>query len=135
MVLGLALAVAAPAAFSMIAYEITKNPALRPLARTENDEAIYKGEIVATRILAKIRWSTKRQKGFSKQDLETAITKAFKTHGVRVYVSFEDVANSENVTVTYQVGVNTLGPTPIKNAADSVRGAIAAYRMYKMAAP
>ena len=132
LILGLILAVSAPAALSVTAYLVTKNPTLRPLARTEDDEAIYKGLATANRIIAHIRWTTKRRRNFTRKDLETAIDRAFNVHGVRVHVEFETVDTNGNVTITYQVGANTFGPHTITKAADSVNGAIAVYRMYKM---
>lgn len=129
------LAVAGPMAIMMLAYEITKNPALRPLARTENDVAIHNGAIIANKVIANIRWTTKRQKNFSQQDLEHIIRRAFKARGVRVFISFDEVNSNDNVTITYQVGVNKIGPTRIANAADSIREAITVYRMYQLAKP
>jgi len=134
-VAGLALAVSAPAGFSLLTYKITKNPAFLPLARTENDEAIYKGAIIANKIHANIRWTTGRQKNFSQDDLRVVITNAFKVHGVRVAVVFEEVNSTDRVSITYKVGRNQLGPHTISKAADSIRGAVAVYRMYQMGRP
>ncbi len=125
------LVIAAPAAISVIAYQITKNPALRPLDRSKNDIAIHQGKIVANSIYAKIRWTTGREKNFSQYDLEDAIRTAFKRHGVQVIVLFEEVDSTDNVSVTYQVGINKFGPTPIYRTEDGIRGAIIAYRMYQ----
>ncbi len=128
---GIVLFVAAPALIAMAAYQITENPALRPLARTKNDVAIHQGEIVANSIYAKIRWTTGRGKNFSQQDLEGAIRTAFKRHGVQVVVLFEEVDSTDTVSITYQVGINTFGPTPIYKTEDGIKGAIIAYRMYQ----
>ncbi len=129
------LAVVGPMAIMMLVYEITKNPTLRPLARTENDVAIHNGAIIANKVIANIRWTTKRQKNFSQQDLEHIIRRAFKARGVRVFISFDEVNSNDNVTITYQVGVNKIGPTRIANAADSIREVITVYRMYQLAKP
>ena len=133
--IAIVLVVALPATTSVVAYQITKNPALRPLARTLNDEAIYNGTSFSNEIVAIIHWSTAREKNFTKRDLSNAIHQAFKAHGVVVRLVFKDVATNDAVTITYQVGRNKLGPTRITRAADSINGAIAVYRMYQMTAP
>jgi len=134
-IIAIVLVVAMPAVSSVVAYQITKNPTLRPLARTLNDEAIYNGTAISNEIFAVIHWSTGRKKNFTRRDLSNAIHQAFASHGVVVRVIFKDVADSSAVTITYKIGRNTLGPTRITRAADSINGAIAAYRMYQMAAP
>ncbi|PHQ99448.1 MAG: hypothetical protein COB39_03605 [Marinosulfonomonas sp.] len=132
--IAIVLVVALPATTSVIAYLITKNPVFRPLARTLNDEAIYNGTAISNEIIAIIHWSTGREKNFTKRDLSNLIRQAFGVHGVVVRVIFKDVATNDAVTITYQVGRNTLGPTRVSRAADSINGAIAVYRMYQMAA-
>lgn len=131
--IAIVLVVALPATTSVIAYQITKNPVFRPLARTLNDEAIYNGTAISNEIIAIIHWSTGREKNFTKRDLSNAIRQAFSSHGVVARVIFKDVATTDVVTITYQVGRNKLGPTRISRAADSINGAIAVYRMYQMA--
>lgn len=132
--IAIVLVVALPATTSVVAYQITKNPALRPLARTLNDEAIYNGTAISNEIVAIIHWSTGREKSFTKRDLSNAIHQAFGAHGVVVRLVFKDIATNDAVTITYQVGRNKLGPTRISKAADSINGAIAVYRMYQMTA-
>ncbi len=132
--IAIVLVVALPATTSVVAYQITKNPALRPLARTLNDEAIYNGTAFSNEIVAIIHWSTGREKNFTKQNLSNAIHQAFGAHGVVVRVIFKDVEAADTTTITYKVGRNTLGPTRVTKAADSINGAIAVYRMYQMTA-
>lgn len=134
-IIAIVLVVAMPAISSVVAYQITKNPALRPLARTLNDEAIYNGTAITNEIIAIIHWSTERKKNFTQRELSNAIHQAFASHGAIVRVIFKQVATKNAVTITYKIGRNTLGPTRISNAADSINGAIAAYRMYQMTAP
>jgi len=131
----LIVVVALPATLSVIAYLITKNPALRPLARTLNDEEIHKGLAMDVEIVAHIHWTTQRKKTFTQRELSNVIQRAFNTHGVTVRTVFEQIDSTGPVSITYQVGRNTIGPTRINNAADSVNSAIAVYRMYQMSAP
>ncbi len=134
-IIAIIIVVALPATTSVVAYQITKNPALRPLARTLNDEEIYEGSAYSNEIVALVDWSTGRQKSFSKRDVSNAIRKAFEAHGVVARVIFKDNNTNDVVTIRYRVGRNTLGPNPITRAADSVKGAIAVYRMYQMSSP
>ena len=129
------LVIALPATTMVVAYMLTKNPTLRPLARTLNDEAIYRGEAVATEIVAHIRWTTGRQKSFSQRELSNVVQRAFRAHGVTARVVFETVNSADPVTITYQVGRNTIGPSRINRAGDTVNNAVAVYRMYQMSAP
>ncbi|WP_456390063.1 hypothetical protein [Profundibacter sp.] len=134
-VIAIILVVAMPAVSSVVAYQITKDPTLRPLARTLNDEAIYNGTAVSTEIFAIIHWSTGREKSFTRRELSNAIHRAFESHGTVVQVVFKDVDTTDAVTITYKIGRNKLGPMRITRAADSINSAIAAYRMYQMAVP
>lgn len=134
-IIAIILVVAMPAVSSVVAYQITKNPALRPLSRTLNDEAIYNGTAISNKIIAQVNWSTGREKSFTKRDLSNAIRQAFASHGAVVRVAFTDIDTTDPVTLSYKIGRNTLGPTPINKAADSINSAIAAYRMYQMSAP
>jgi len=132
-IVALITVVALPATTSVIAYQITKDPTLRPLARTLNDEAIYNGSAISNEIIAIVHWSTGREKNFSQQDLSNAVHRAFGAHGVQVRMLFKQVDTTDTVTITYKVGRNSLGPNRVTKAADSIKGAIAVYRMYKMA--
>lgn len=134
-IIAIVLAVALPATTSVVAYQITKNPTLRPFDRTLNDEAIYNGTAVSNEILAIVDWSTGREKSFNKRDVSNAIHQAFAAHGVVARVIYNDNNTNNPVTITYKVGRNKLGPTRITRAADSIKGAIAVYRMYQMSAP
>ena len=129
------LVIALPATTMVAAYMLTKNPALRPLARTLNDEAIYRGEAVAVEIVAHIRWTTGRQKSFTQRELSNVVQRAFRAHGVTARVVFETVNSTDPVTITYQVGRNTIGPSRINKAGDTVNNAVAVYRMYQMTTP
>ena len=129
------LVIALPATTMVVAYMLTKNPALRPLARTLNDEAIYRGEAVAVEIVAHIRWTTGRQKSFTQRELSNVVQRAFRAHGVTARVVFETVNSTDPVTITYQVGRNRIGPSRINKAGDTVNNAVAVYRMYQMTTP
>ncbi len=129
------IVIALPATTMVVAYMLTKNPALRPLARTLNDEAIYRGEAVAVEIVAHIRWTTGRQKSFTRRELSNVVQRAFRAHGVTARVVFETVNSADPVTITYRVGRNTIGPSRINKAGDTVSNAVAVYRMYQMSAP
>lgn len=133
--IAIVLAVALPATTSVVAYIITKDPRLRPLARTLNDEEIYNGTVISNEIIAHVRWTTGREKNFTQRDLSAAVQRAFGVHGVKVRMVFEQIDSTETVTITYKVGRNTFGPNRINKAADSIRGAIAVYRMYQMQKP
>ncbi len=129
------LVIALPATTMVVAYMLTKNPALRPLARTLNDEAIYRGEAVAVEIVARVRWTTGRQKSFTQRELANVIQQAFRAHGVAVRTVFETADSTDPVSITYRVGRNKFGPLRINKAGDAVNNAIAIYRMYQMSAP
>ncbi len=129
------LVIALPATTMVVAYMLTKNPTLRPLARTLNDEAIYRGEAVAVEIVAHVRWTERRQKSFSQRELANVILRAFRAHGVAVRTVFETADSADPVSITYQVGRNKFGPLRINKAGDAVNNAIAVYRMYQMSAP
>lgn len=129
------LVVSMPATTSVVAYLITKNPALRPLARTLNDEEIYNGTSTAKEIVAVVHWGTGLKKSFTQRDLSNTLHQAFAAHGAVVRVVFKTTDTNKPVTISYKIGRNTLGPTRISKAADSVNGAIAAYRMYQMTNP
>lgn len=134
-IIAIILVVAMPALTSVIAYQITKNPALRPLARTLNDEEIFNGTAVSSEIIALVHWSTGRKKNFNQRDLSNVLHRAFASHGAVVRVVFENVNTTDPVTITYKIGRNTLGPTRIHKAADGISASIAANRMYQMTAP
>lgn len=134
-IIAIILVVAMPAVSSVVAYQITKNPALRPLARTLNDEEIYNGTAVSSEIIAIIHWSTGRKKNFSQRELSNVLHRAFASHGAVVRVVFKDVDTTNPVTITYKIGRNTLGPTRINKAADGISASVAANRMYQMTAP
>lgn len=134
-IIAIILVVAMPATTSVVAYQITKNPALRPFARTLNDEEIFNGNAYSNDIVALVDWSTGRRKSFTKRDISNAIRQAFESHGMVARIIFKENSSSRPVQIRYRVGRNTLGPTPISKAADSINGAIAAYRMYQMSAP
>lgn len=135
LIIALILVVSMPAITSVVAYQITKNPALRPLARTLNDEAIFNGQMVSHEIVAVVRWGTRREKNFTQRDLANTLHQAFSAHGVAVRVVFQKVDTNDAIMITYKIGRNTLGPTRINKAGDSINSAISAYRMYQMTAP
>ena len=131
-IIAIIVAVALPATLSVVAYMITKDPRFRPLARTLNDEEIYNGGVISNEIIAYVRWTTGREKNFTQRDLSAVVQRAFGVHGLKVRMEFEQVDATDAVTITYKVGRNTLGPHPVTKAADSIKGAIAVYRMYQM---
>ncbi len=133
-ILALIIGVAAPAVMSVTAYQITKNPKLRPLARTKNDMAIYQGKTVLNEVTAQIIWPTGRRKTYTKQDLAHAIRNGFASHGVSVRVLFDLQSGAGPVTVAYTVGANRFDPKPVLHAADGVKTAVAAFRMYQQQA-
>lgn len=135
LIIGIVLVVAMPAISSVVAYQITKDPTLRPLARTLNDEEIYNGTTMSKEIIAVVHWGTGLKKSFTQRDLSNTIHQAFAAHGVIVRVIFNETDTTNPVTISYKIGRNTLGPTRISKAADSIGGAIAAYRMYQMTKP
>lgn len=134
-IIAIILVVAMPATTSVVAYLITKDPTLRPLARTLNDEEIYNGTSTSKEIIAVVHWGTGLKKNFTQRDLSNTLHQAFASHGVVVRVVFKTTDTNNPVTISYKIGRNTLGPTRISKAADSINGAIAAYRMYQMTNP
>jgi hypothetical protein len=120
-----------PAVISVVAYEITRNPALRPLARTLDDMAIYRGERVVNTVIAYVRWTAGGKRTFTRPELADAIKQAFASHGVTARVKVDIRAGTEPVTVSYKVGANLYGPVPVYRAADGVKTAVAAYKMYR----
>lgn len=134
-VLALIIGVAAPAVMSVTAYQITKNPSLRPLARTENDMAIFEGKHVVNQVMARVSWPTGQRRNFTKQELATAIRNGFSSHGVSVRIEVDLKSGTGPVMVAYTVGANRFKPQPVHRAADGVKTAVTAYRMYQQQAP
>ncbi len=130
-ILALIVTVASPAVMSVTAYQITKNPSLRPLSRTKNDMEIFEGAHVVSAVKAHVTWPTGQRRNFTKQELVKAIRNGFGSHGVNVRIDVVLESGAGPVMVSYTVGVNHFKPQPVHRAADGVKTAVLAYQMYQ----
>lgn len=120
-----------PAALSLSAYFITKNPNLRPLGITV-DKLAEAGLIENSgEIIAVISIGAQSKNVASKNDYKKALTSTFEILDSDVRVKFRKVPNNSDVTVTYLVGLSRIGPYPITHAASGVKAAVRAERMVK----
>lgn len=131
LIVALIAGAAAPAIMSVLAYEITQDPSLRPLGRTKNDMAIFRGEVIVTKVIAQISWPARRRTNFTKQELSTSIRNGFSSHGVAVQINLTMIPGDGPITVAYTVGRNQFKPRTVRHLADGVKTAVAAYKMYQ----
>jgi hypothetical protein len=111
-----------PAALSLSAYFITKNPNFRPLGITI-DKLAEAGLISDS--------GDKSVTHASKGEYTKALESTFDILGTEVRVKFRTVPNTSDVSVTYLVGQSKIGPYPISQAANGVKAAVRAERMVK----
>lgn len=117
-----------PAASSMMAYAITKNPSLRPLNLTI-EAMTAAGLIDGGEIIAVISTGDAAPKTSTpKQQISTFKT-AFERYGAEVQVKFRTVPRSRQTTVMFLVGKSKIGPYPMAQAASGVSAAVQAERM------
>lgn len=120
-----------PAALSLSAYFITKNPNFRPLGITL-DSLTEAGLIESSgEIIAVISIGDRSQKQTSKKEYTKALESTFEILESEVEVKFRTVPNSSEISVTYLVGLNRIGPYPITQAASGVKAAVRAERLVK----
>ncbi|MBU2866657.1 hypothetical protein [Pacificibacter marinus] len=118
-----------PAALSLLAYFITKNPNFRPLGITL-DSLTEAGLIESSgEIIAVVSIGDRAPKHSSKSDYIKALEATFEILGSGVDVKFRTVPNTSDITVTYLVGLSRIGPYPITQAAHGVKAAVRAERM------
>lgn len=118
-----------PAALSLSAYFITKNPNFRPLgitldSLTEAGLIENSGEIIAV-----VSIGDRTPKHSSKSEYTKALESTFEILRSDVDVKFRTVPNSSDITVTYLVGLSRIGPYPITQAARGVKATLRAERM------
>jgi hypothetical protein len=120
-----------PAALSLSAYFITKNPNLRPLGVTI--EKLAEAGLIkdSGEIIAVISIGDKSGKHASKNEYSNALETAFERFNSKVRIKFRTVPNNSHITVTYLVGMNRIGPYEINNAAGGIKAAVRAERMLK----
>lgn len=120
-----------PAALSLSAYFITKNPNLRPLGITI-DKLTEAGLISDSgEIIAVISIGDRSVARTSKSEQKKALKSTFEIFGAEVRVKFRTVPNSSNVSITYLVGQSKIGPYPMSQAASGVKAAVRAERLVK----
>jgi hypothetical protein len=120
-----------PAALSLSAYFITKNPNFRPLGITI-DKLAEAGLISDSgEIIAVVSIGDKSVTHTSKGEYTKALESTFDILGTEVRVKFRTVPNTSDVSVTYLVGQSKIGPYPISQAANGVKAAVRAERMVK----
>lgn len=120
-----------PAAVSLIAYFITKDPNLRPLSITL-DNLTEAGFIESSgEIIAVISIGDNAPQHASKKEYANALRSTFEILKTEVKVQFRNVPNSSDISVTYLVGLSRIGPYPITQAASGVKAAVRAERLVK----
>lgn len=131
-VIGLVAAfIVVPAILSLSAYFITQNPNLRPLGVTV-DKLAAAGLITnSDEIIAVVSIGDRSGKHASKDEYSNAIEMAFERYNSEAQVKFRTVPNRSDITVTYLVGMNRIGPYDIANAASGIKAAVRAGRMLK----
>ena len=121
-----------PAALSLSAYFITKNPNFRPLGITL-DSLTEAGLIESSgEIIAVVSIGDRAPKHSPKSEYIKALKSTFEILGSDVDVKFRSAPNTSDITVTYLVGLSRIGPYPITQAASGVKAAIHAERMVKV---
>jgi hypothetical protein len=120
-----------PAALSLSAYFITKNPNFRPLGITI--DSLTKAGLIESsgEIIAVISIGDKSPKHASKSEYTKALGSTFEILKTDVQVKFRNVPNSSDISVTYLVGQSRIGPYPIAQAASGIKAAVRAERMVK----
>ena len=116
-----------PTMMSLTYYQITKDPNIRPLGITRESLRAY-GEAGGIGIVANVAWDPGRSGRVTRDDMETALTNAFRGRGMEVWVIFED--SRAGTHVTYNIGASSIGPYPQSRAAEGISAAVAAYRMH-----
>ena len=81
-------------------------------------------------ILAMVSWGNNGNRRFTQEDTRELLQSAFARHGEDVVVFFEETRGNQT-NVTYRIGANNIGPTPLSGAAAGVRMAVEAYRMHQ----
>ncbi|MBV7410888.1 hypothetical protein [Maritimibacter sp. DP1N21-5] len=118
-----------PTAASLGWFMVTKDPNLRPLGVTEESLRAYdRGGGEGVRIVADIEWVEGGAGGLTQRQVERAIRQAFAVKGIEVFVFFHDGVTEARVT--YRVRSSTIGPFPVRRAAQGINAAVDAYRMH-----
>lgn len=118
---------AAPTGLVTGYYLFSGDPRVRPLATSRESEALGERHRLGIELVAHIRWGRDSQTAYSQSALTNMITQAFYAHGEDSRVELQEVSG-QSVSVTYQIGHNSIGPMPVHEAASGIRAAISAYR-------
>lgn len=117
-----------PAAASIMAYAITKNPTLRPLNITI-ESMTAAGLIGGGEIIAVISVGDGVQPTSTRKQQTATFKTAFDRYGTDVKVKYREVPRSNQTTVMFLVGKSKIGPYPLSQAASGVSAAAQAERM------
>ena len=129
-ILGLIALIVLPTAVTLGLHHVSRDPNLRPFSVTQQSLAAYEratGTGSGVEIVAQVEWDRATAE-VSQRHMRRAITDAFRSKGVEVYVAF--VSGGEATRVTYVVGHSRIGPFPAHRAAEGVSAAVDAYRMH-----
>jgi hypothetical protein len=120
-----------PAASSMLAFAITKNPELRPLNITF--ESLSAAGLLnnGAEIVAVVSRGENARQSSSQKQQAAALEMAFERYQSDVAVKFRTVPQGTTNSVTFLVGKSKIGPYPIARAASGVGAAVQAERMLK----
>lgn len=131
-VIGLIAVIVFPAAASLIYFQVTKDPSLRPLGVTRAAEQAYaRGQAEdgsPLEIVVRVYWVPDHAGGHSHISLQDAFLKTFAAKGIDA-VSVRFLPGRTRTTITYVVGKSIIGPIPVEQAAQGVNAAAAAFRM------
>ncbi|PZX06045.1 hypothetical protein [Celeribacter halophilus] len=118
-----------PAVLMLVAYLITGNPSLRPLAITL-ERLIEAGQIEdKSLIVALVEIGGKARTASTEATYQTALETAFSRLNAEVQVKFRHSPESSEVRITYLVGESRIGPFPEARAAEGVLAATEAAHM------
>lgn len=118
-----------PAVFALAAYQITRNPALRPLGITI-EKMVEAGQIKdRSLIIAEITFGTEAKTQTSLAQYREAMSNSFAMFQTEAHVRFREVEGRSDIQVRYIVGGSTIGPYPISQAAKGIKPAVAAEKL------
>jgi hypothetical protein len=120
-----------PAMMALAAFFITKNPNFRPLSVTI--EKLADAGLIAEsgEIIAVVSIGAQATKHPSKKEYAKALRVPFERYNSELRVKFRTVPRNSDITVTYLVGLNKIGPYAFSNAASGIKTAVRAERMLK----
>jgi len=129
---GLIGVIAFPMVASLVYFQISRDPSLRPLGVTQEAERAYErgasGESRPLEITVRVHWAPGHTGGHTHLSLREAFHKSFESKGITA-VDVRFLTGRDRTTVTYVIGSSTIGPVPVEQAAQGVNAAVDAFHM------